>query len=90
MKRGLFHRTILLGRVERTLCATFAIKARRSPISQCHRQPRQEVDRRFTLAGGDIAKSVIGEVDHETSTQDTFGHDEQLCSIEEPTLHCKF
>ncbi|CDH57938.1 predicted protein [Lichtheimia corymbifera JMRC:FSU:9682] len=49
----------------------------------------QEVDRRSTLAGGDIAKSRIDHDDRETSTQDIFGPDEQLCSIDDPTFHCK-
>ncbi|CDH55531.1 predicted protein [Lichtheimia corymbifera JMRC:FSU:9682] len=42
-----------------------------------------------TLAGGDIAKPGIGNHDRETSTQDTFGPDEQLCSMKEPTFDCK-
>ncbi|CDH55548.1 predicted protein [Lichtheimia corymbifera JMRC:FSU:9682] len=49
----------------------------------------QEVDPRSTLAGGDIAKSRIDEVDRETCTQGALHPDEQLCSIEDPTLHCK-
>ncbi|CDH58080.1 predicted protein [Lichtheimia corymbifera JMRC:FSU:9682] len=49
----------------------------------------QEVDPRSTLAGGDIAKSRIVEVDRETCTQGALHSDEQLCSIEDPTFHCK-
>ncbi|CDH53646.1 predicted protein [Lichtheimia corymbifera JMRC:FSU:9682] len=49
----------------------------------------QEVDPRSTLAGGDIAKSRIDEVDRETCTQGALHPDEQLCSIEDPTFHCK-
>ncbi|CDH56829.1 predicted protein [Lichtheimia corymbifera JMRC:FSU:9682] len=41
------------------------------------------------LVGGDNAKSGIGNHERETSTQDTFGPDEQLCSMKEPTFECK-
>ncbi|CDH56954.1 predicted protein [Lichtheimia corymbifera JMRC:FSU:9682] len=44
----------------------------------------------FFLAGGDIAKFGIGHDDRETSTQGALRPDEQLCSIEDPTFHCKF
>ncbi|CDH57407.1 predicted protein [Lichtheimia corymbifera JMRC:FSU:9682] len=42
-----------------------------------------------TLAGGDIANAGIGELDRETFTQGALDHDEQLRSIEDPTLYCK-
>ncbi|CDH53385.1 predicted protein [Lichtheimia corymbifera JMRC:FSU:9682] len=49
----------------------------------------QEVDPRSTLAGGDIAKTGIDELDRETSTQGALDPAAQLCSIEDPTFHCR-
>ncbi|CDH52826.1 predicted protein [Lichtheimia corymbifera JMRC:FSU:9682] len=93
MKRGVFNRTKLLGGVERTLGASFTINfanLKIHPISPPASSKKiQEVDHQSTLAGGDFAKSRNGHHDRETSTQDTFGHDEQLCSIQDPTFHCR-
>ncbi|CDH60242.1 predicted protein [Lichtheimia corymbifera JMRC:FSU:9682] len=43
-----------------------------SPIPVCRRKKIQEVDPRFSFAGGDIVTPGIGNHDRETSTQDTF------------------
>ncbi|CDH51797.1 predicted protein [Lichtheimia corymbifera JMRC:FSU:9682] len=93
MKRGVFNRTKLVVGVKRTLGASFTIVVAILRFTQCHHQPKlkkiQEVDPRSTLAGGDIAKSRIDEPDRETCSQGALHPDEQLCSIEDPTLHCK-
>ncbi|CDH57939.1 predicted protein [Lichtheimia corymbifera JMRC:FSU:9682] len=86
MKCGVFNRTKLLVGVKPTLCASFTMKP---DFGNGRLKKTQEVDRRSTLAGGDIAKSRIDHDDRETSTQDIFGPDEQLCSIDDPTFHCK-
>ncbi|CDH58687.1 predicted protein [Lichtheimia corymbifera JMRC:FSU:9682] len=94
MKCRLFHRTILLVGVKRTLGASCTITLADLRFTQCRHRPKskkkiQEVNPRFTLAGGDIAKFGIGELDRETCTQGALQPDTQLCSIEDPTFHCK-
>ncbi|CDH58864.1 predicted protein [Lichtheimia corymbifera JMRC:FSU:9682] len=93
MKSGLFHRAKLLVGVKRTLGASFTIrlvnpKFRNVTTSQSGKKI-QEVDPRSTLAGGDIAKSENGHDDLETSTQGALGPTAQLCSIVDPTFHCR-
>ncbi|CDH56261.1 predicted protein [Lichtheimia corymbifera JMRC:FSU:9682] len=41
------------------------------------------------LADPRFSQSEIGESDRETCTQGALHPDEQLCSIEDPTFHCK-
>ncbi|CDH61086.1 predicted protein [Lichtheimia corymbifera JMRC:FSU:9682] len=93
MKRGVFNRTKLLVGMERTLGASFTIVVAILRSTQCHHQPRRkkilEVDLIQLWLVATLGESEIAEPDRETCTQGAPDPAAQLCSIEDPTLHCK-
>ncbi|CDH54956.1 predicted protein [Lichtheimia corymbifera JMRC:FSU:9682] len=94
MKCGVFHRTKLLVGVKRTLGASFTIVVADIRFIECHHQPKWIAGRplefffRLWLVLT-FGESEIGHDDRETSTQGALDPDEQLCSIEDPTFHCR-
>ncbi|CDH56212.1 predicted protein [Lichtheimia corymbifera JMRC:FSU:9682] len=93
MKGGVFNRTKLLVGVKRTLGASFTIilgdpRFRDVTTSQS-RKKIQEVDRILLWLVVTLGESEIGHDDRETSTQGALDPAAQLCSIGDPTFHCK-
>ncbi|CDH59754.1 predicted protein [Lichtheimia corymbifera JMRC:FSU:9682] len=93
MKRGVCNRTKLLVRAESIMCRSFTITLADLRFTQCQHQPRRKKFKRSThdllWLVLTLGESEIGEVDRETCTQGALHPDEQLCSIEDPTFHCK-
>ncbi|CDH48388.1 predicted protein [Lichtheimia corymbifera JMRC:FSU:9682] len=81
-------------RGEAHLGCKFHDQPRRSQISQCHHQPKWIVGRplefffRLWLVVT-LGESEIAEPDRETSTQGALDPAAQLCSIDDPTFHCR-
>ncbi|CDH54655.1 predicted protein [Lichtheimia corymbifera JMRC:FSU:9682] len=93
MKREVFNRTKLRGWVKRTLCASFMIKLGDLKFRNVTTSLVEKRFKRWTL---DLLWLVVtlgkienGHDDRETSTQGALHPDEQLCSIEDPTFHCR-
>ncbi|CDH58443.1 predicted protein [Lichtheimia corymbifera JMRC:FSU:9682] len=94
MKRGLFNRTKLLVRAESILCRRFTIVVAIHRFTQCHHQPKSKKnsrgrpDRLWLVVT--MGESENGHDDRETCTQGALDPAAQLCSIIDPTFHCKF
>ncbi|CDH58277.1 predicted protein [Lichtheimia corymbifera JMRC:FSU:9682] len=92
MKREVFNRTKLLVVVKRTLGASFTIVVAILRFTQCHHQPRRKKIRGRSdplWLVVTLGETEISELDREISTQGALHLDEQYCSIEKPTFHCK-
>ncbi|CDH51215.1 predicted protein [Lichtheimia corymbifera JMRC:FSU:9682] len=89
MKRGVFNRIKLLVVVERTLCASFTIKLADPSFRNVRRRKNSGGRPLDPLWLVDVVNTGIGNHDRETSTQNAFGPDEQLCCMKEPTFDCK-
>ncbi|CDH52717.1 predicted protein [Lichtheimia corymbifera JMRC:FSU:9682] len=93
MKRGVFNRTILFVGIKRTLGASFTI---RLAIPRFHNVTTSLVEKKFKRSTQDLLWLVVtlgesenGHDDRETSTQDALHPAAQLCSMKEPTFHCR-
>ncbi|CDH54656.1 predicted protein [Lichtheimia corymbifera JMRC:FSU:9682] len=93
MKGGVSNRTKLLVGVKRTLGASFTIVVAILTFTQCHHQPRRKKNSRGRPDSiwlvVTLGESENGHDDRETCTQGALHPDEQLCSIEDPTFHCR-
>ncbi|CDH55622.1 predicted protein [Lichtheimia corymbifera JMRC:FSU:9682] len=94
MKRRVLHRAKLPTGVKRILCRSFTIAVADLTFTQSHHQPRRKKNSRgrpydLLWLVVTLGESENGERDRETCTQGALHPGEQLCSIKEPTFHCK-
>ncbi|CDH56619.1 predicted protein [Lichtheimia corymbifera JMRC:FSU:9682] len=80
-------------RGEAHLGCNFHDRRGQSLIYRCHHQPRRKKNSRGRPGSlwlvVTLRDSENGHDDRETFTQGALHPDEQLCSIEDPTFHCK-
>ncbi|CDH51045.1 predicted protein [Lichtheimia corymbifera JMRC:FSU:9682] len=91
MKRVVFHRTKVLAGANRILCASFTIevanpKFRNVTTSQ---HGSTSCNQKYFWSVATLGESENGHDDRETSTQGALDPAAQLCSIEDPTFHCR-
>ncbi|CDH60244.1 predicted protein [Lichtheimia corymbifera JMRC:FSU:9682] len=91
MKRDAFHRTKLLSWVESIYCGSFTIVVAnpsfRNVASSLKKFKRSTLDPVWRVVT--LGESEIVHDDRETSTQGALHLAAQLCSIEDPTFHCR-
>ena len=80
----------MLGLANCTLCESFAFNVANSPKNIFWSSSSKRSTPRSSLAGGDIAKSGIGKLDHETFTQGAVGQAEHIALFKPPSFIVRF